>query len=127
VGLFVLAYLTRDSAVVFFFAALLLVLCIGAPIYFWKQGKRLHQQLDDEDISKYLAAIERDSSNSGAHAMLANAYFKKQRFAEAVAHLETALTLSPNPETNPRVSQWTRRLEEARRAKTEWEARQQRA
>jgi tetratricopeptide (TPR) repeat protein len=126
VGLFVCAWLTRDSAVMLCFAALLLGLCLGVPFYYWKQGKMLHQKLDEDDIARYHAALQRDSRNSGAHALLGEAYFKKHLFVEAVAHYEAALTLSPDPETNPRVTKWTRRLEEARAARTNWEMQQAR-
>ena len=124
VFLFLLAWMTRDSAIMLVFAAMLLALCIGVPLYYRRQGKQLHQEIDDEEITKCLAALHRDSRNSGAHAMLGEAYFKKQRFTEAVAHFEAALTISPDPETNSRVAKWTRKLEEARTAKVEWETKQ---
>lgn len=102
--------------------ALMLAICALSPWLCTKYSNKLHEQIDDDYIAKYHAALQRDSYNSGAHAMLAEAYLKKQRYVEAVAHYEAALTISPDPERNPNLTKWSRRLEVARAEKAEWEA-----
>lgn len=79
-----------------------------------KYSAKLHAQLDDDKVAKYRAALERDSRNSGALALLAEEFAKKQRYTEAIAHYEAALTLSPDTETNPQFQKWTRQLKYAR-------------
>jgi len=88
--------------------------------------RKLNQQYDDVKIQKYRAALERDSRNCGAHALLAEEYAAKARFAEAIAHYEAALQLSPDPERNPHLEKWTRRLKQAREAQHQQSAKKTR-
>jgi len=103
--------------------AIMLGASASAPWVCTRYSTKLHDDIDDAYIAKYHAALQRDSHNSGAHAMLGEAYLKKGRFVEAVAHYEAALTISPDPARNPQVTKWTHRLEVARTEKAAWETR----
>ncbi|HEX8550978.1 MAG TPA: tetratricopeptide repeat protein [Abditibacteriaceae bacterium] len=110
-------------ALMFLCLGMQLAVCLVMPFALEYYNKRLHQQIDDADIAKYIEALHRDSHNSGAHALLGEAYLKKERYTEAVAHFEAAITISPDPERNPQLTKWMHRLKVARREKAEWEAR----
>ncbi len=50
----------------------------------------------NEDITNYLAALERQPGNAALHAALAKAYLDSKRYDEAIAAFERAIVLDPN-------------------------------
>lgn len=98
--------------------ALMVLVGVGAPWAGTQYSRALHRQLDDGLIEKYRAALQRDSRNSGAHALLAEAYLKDERYTEAVTHYEAALALSSDAGQNPHFQKWTRHLKQAREEQT---------
>ena len=104
------------------FIVLLLAACLGLPFYFARSAKQELQQMEDDDIAKYQAALERDPRNAGAHALLAEKYLTMGRPDAAVSHYEAALAISPDPERNPHLEKWQRRHRNAVEERAQWQA-----
>ncbi len=93
---FVVAYAVQNSLLLLF----IFVLIVGALAVVLTglsrtADRRLHQRFDDEDVEKYLAALDLDPKNVAAHSLLAKVYRRQGRLEEALAEYKEALRLSP--------------------------------
>ncbi len=104
----IIAYAVRQSLVVL----VMLVLVAGAlavtlTAYSKAADRRLHRRFDEEDIAKYLEALDLDPKNVAAHSLLADVYRRQGRLEEALAEYEAAVRLSPDL---PQERFWVDRL-----------------
>jgi len=101
-GLLVVMFLTISYALNKGFAAAFALLLLGAAGYVGFQysvklaDRRLNRSFDNEDIAKYLEAIDLDPTNVAAHSLLADVYRRQGRDEEALKEYEIAVQMSPN-------------------------------
>ncbi len=89
-------YAVQSSLVmVFIVIALSVALVLALRGYAASADRRLNRRFDEEDIAKYLAALELDPNNVAAHSLLADVYRRQNRWEEALAEYEAAVKLSP--------------------------------
>ena len=80
------------------------------------------QELDrlrNEEIGRYLAAVERDPKNASAHAFLGEKYLEDGLVGRSIQEYRTAIGLSPQ---GPFATKWKRQLKEALRMQEYLEA-----
>ena len=97
VTIFLVAYVVQNSMAIL----IVLLLVVGSLVYAMTlysraADRRLHQHFDEEDIKKYLAALEFDPKNVAAHSLLADTYRRQGRLEEALAEYREAVRLSPD-------------------------------
>jgi len=61
-----------------------------------KANKRGLARLAEEDIEKYKRTLEFDPNNSAAHRLLAEIYYKQDRYDEAIDEYKAAIKLNPH-------------------------------
>lgn len=121
--LFAAVWQTAGTVAMLFFVALLLLICIAGPIWWTITNKREHADLRDGKIDKCREALERDPTNSSAHAFLGDALMEKKSFIAAVVQYEEAIRLAPNDRRwqtklkNAQAALEEKQLKEARKAK----------
>jgi tetratricopeptide (TPR) repeat protein len=89
-----LAWQSQGSGLMLLWVALLLVVCLGVPLLGTVQSKRHMRQIDNEDIAKYRAAIDRDPNNASAYVFLGDALLKRGSYTAAIAQYERAMSIS---------------------------------
>jgi len=94
VGIFI-AVVFFQPIVAAIYCTFILSLIAVAPRLTSRQYQRAHEQMAEEDISKYQRLIERDPNHAAAHAALGDAYMTCARYDEAIAEFERALDLDP--------------------------------
>jgi tetratricopeptide (TPR) repeat protein len=106
--LFGLTWTSQGSGMMLLFLFLLLTASFGLPILGSRWEKKAQKQLDDGDIQKFRAAIERDPKNASAYAFLGDALIKRGSYVAAQAQYEKAVELAPQAEA------WQRKLRDVR-------------
>lgn len=106
--LFGLTWTAKGTPMMLVFLMALLAVSFGLPVFGTRLHKQAQKQLDDGDIQKFRAAIERDPQNASAYAFLGDALMKRGSFIAAQAQYEKAVQLAPQAEA------WQRKLRDAR-------------
>jgi uncharacterized paraquat-inducible protein A len=73
-------------------------------------SRNLAHQLDEEERAKWLKTSQRDPTNAGAHARLAEWDFVDGNLDDAIHHWRTAIGLLPQ---GPFTTEWKRKLKSA--------------
>ena len=121
--LFAAVWQTAGTIAMLLFVALLLLICIGGPIWWTITNKKENADFRDGKIEKCREALERDPDNSSAHAFLGDALMEKKSFIAAVVQYEEAIKIAPNDrrwQTKLKTAQAAlqeKQLKEARKTK----------
>jgi len=97
VATFFLVSFALDADFAAIFALLLIVAAgvFGVWQYSHFADRRLSNRFDEEDIARYLEAIDLDPSNAAAHSLLGDMYRKQQKYEQALHEYEEAVRISP--------------------------------
>lgn len=79
-------------------------------------ASQMRRYLDEQEIARYKATIERDPRNAGAHSYLGDVYLRMKRYDDAIREFEIALELDPTSRSD------RYKLKKAREAKQQAEA-----
>lgn len=102
VGLIIMMFFLVSFALSMDFAAIfVLLLLIAAGLFAFSYGtkvadRKLSERFDQEDIARYLEAIDLDPSNVAAHSLLADTYRRQGKHELALKEYEEAVRIAPD-------------------------------